>query len=172
MIDLKPNWRRASAHHRPGLPQDVPAYTCTHSGTRALPQKARATRGAKIGTIMTSTRWLIVAAAAVLLIVTASVTIGVLNVTERGFAPEAPEGTVQRHLRAVEDADAAAIHALMAPETQHLCDLSDIRNALRDSGDSRPPSHLPQDGGDRRWGTGARQSHGEQWRPLPQLIPP
>ncbi len=84
---------------------------------------------------MTSNRWLIVAAAAVLLIVTASVTIGVLNVTERGFAPEAPEGTVQRHLRAVEDEDAAAIHALMAPETQHLCDLSDIRNALRDSGD-------------------------------------
>ena len=84
---------------------------------------------------MTSSRWLMVAAAAVLLIVTASVVIGVLNDTEREFAPDAPESAVQRYFRAVEEEDATAIRALMAPEVLQRCDLSDIRNALRYSGD-------------------------------------
>ncbi len=84
---------------------------------------------------ITSNRWLIVAAAAVLLIVAASIVIGMLNDSEREFAPDAPESAVQRYVRALEEEDATAIRALMAPEVLQRCDLTDIRNALRYSGD-------------------------------------
>ncbi len=80
---------------------------------------------------MSSNRWLVAAAIALVLLVGASIAVGLNRGAETEFPAGSPEGTVQRYVRAVEEQDANALRALLSPDAQRRCELADIRNALR-----------------------------------------
>ncbi len=80
---------------------------------------------------MSSNRWLAAAGIALVLLVGASIAVGLNRGSETEFPAGSPEGTVQRYVRAVEQQDANALRALLSPDAQQRCELADIRNALR-----------------------------------------
>jgi hypothetical protein len=80
---------------------------------------------------MSSNRWLIAAGLALLLLIGASIAVGLRGPSATEFPAGSPEGTVQAFIRAVEEQDANALRALLSPGAQQRCELGDIRNALR-----------------------------------------
>lgn len=80
---------------------------------------------------MSSNRWLAAAGIAIVLLVAASIAVGLNRGADTEFPAGSPEGTVQRYVRAVEQQDANALRALLSPDAQQRCELGDIRNALR-----------------------------------------
>ena len=84
---------------------------------------------------MSSNRWLIAAGLGLLLLVIASVAVGTRGVGDTEFPPDSPERAVQQYVRAVQNEDADALIALLSPDFQRRCELSDIRSIVRSPGE-------------------------------------
>lgn len=84
-----------------------------------------------MGSQSQSTRWLIGIGGAVAATVLLSVVVIALAGGEQEFAPDTPEGTVQRYLRAVQDRDDELVLSLLTDETRERCEGNRVRDALR-----------------------------------------
>ena len=70
----------------------------------------------------TSTRWLAIVAAAIVIAVVGGIAVNTLAGGERAYAPGTPERAVQDYLRAVSDRDATAAFTFLAPDLLAKCE--------------------------------------------------
>ncbi len=86
-----------------------------------------------------STLWLGGVGVVILLLVAASISLALLNpeggVTE--YPADAPEGVVQRYLKALEDQDYPRAHSYLASGVQSKCSVEDVRMSARWLAESR-----------------------------------
>ena len=85
-----------------------------------------------------SGRWLagITAAVGALVVISLIVALATGSGEAPLLAEDTPEGTVQRYIRALQDADSATAHALLTEDARERCPIEDLRRRGRfDTGD-------------------------------------